>query len=477
MAYVQGVSRNQVVMFPESLDEYISDDNPVRFIDAFVDGLDLQVLGFKRAVPEERGRPPYDPGDLLKLYMYGYLNRVRSSRRLEREAERNVEVMWLVSKLVPDHKTIADFRRDNGEAIQAVFREFMVLCRRLGLFGGQLVAIDGSKFKAANSRERNFTQRKLKRLKERVDKEIERYLKELDEADEQEQDNEKPTAAELRAKIEWLKGREKEYAGLQEQMAENGEKQVSLTDPDARSMVLGSNRGTEVAYNVQISVDAKHKLIVDYEVTNACNDRNQLSSMAIRAKEALEVESLEVVADQGYYSSNEIRDCVEGDVRPYIRKPNISNSRGRFAKEKFRYDGENDCYWCPAGQALPFKYQTTYRKQEVRVYGGQACGECDLRAKCTERKTGRQIWRRVVEEELLEDMIRRVHAEPDKVKRRKSIVEHPFGTIKRNMDQGYFLTRRLLGVGAEASLTMLAYNLQRAVRLKGVQELIAALPS
>jgi transposase len=476
MGFVQGVHRNQVVMFPESLDEYIANDNPVRFIDAFVDSLDLQTLGFERAVPEERGRPPYHPGDLLKLYLYGYVNRVRSSRRLETEAQRNVEVMWLLRKLAPDHKTIADFRRDNGQAIRAVFREFTALCRRLELFGGQLVAIDGSKFKAVNSRDRNYTKTKLKRLKERADKKIERYLEELDKQDEEEQDNEKPTAEELQQKIDWLRSRKKVYAELEERMDQSGESQVSLTDPDARSMVLGHGRGTEVAYNVQISVDAKHKLIVDHEVTNSGNDKNQLSSMAIRAKEALEVESLEVVADQGYYNGQEIQDCIEGDVLPYIRKPNTSNNRGLFAREEFRYDAENDCYWCPAGNALPFRYQTTYRGQVVRDYYGPVCGHCVLKAKCTRRKEGRRM-RRWVEEELLEEMARRVHAEPDKVKRRKSIVEHPFGTIKRSMDQGYFLTRRLPGVRIETCLTMLAYNIKRVLRLKSIQELMAALPA
>jgi transposase len=475
MGFVQGVHRDQVVMFPESLDEYIADDNPVRFIDAFVDSLDVQALGFKRAVPMERGRPPYHPGDLLKLYVYGYLNRIRTSRMLEREAQRNVEVMWLLGKLAPDFKTIADFRRDNGKPIRAVFREFTVMCRRLELFGGQLVAIDGSKFKAANSRDRNFTERKLKRLQKRADEKIERYLEELDQADEEEKDNEKPTAEELQEKIEWLKGRKEVYADLQERMDESGEGQVSLTDPDARSMKLGNSRGTEVAYNVQISVDAKHKLIVDHEVTNAGNDKHQLSSMALRAKEALEVHTLDVVADQGYYGREEIRNCIDGGVVPYLQKPATSENHGVYGRGEFRYDGKNDCYWCPAGEALRFSYQTTHRGQEVRDYIGQECDPCRLKAQCTRRKGGRQI-RRWVDEELLEDMARRVQAEPDKVKRRKSIVEHPFGTIKHSMGHGYFLTRRLSGVRTETSLTMLAYNIKRVMKLKGVQQLIAALP-
>ncbi|MFC2031454.1 IS1182 family transposase, partial [Chloroflexota bacterium] len=351
MGFVQGVHRDQLVMFPELLDDYIGDDNSVRFNGAFVDSLDLEELGFERAVPQVKGRPPYHPGHLLKLYVYGYLNRIRSSRRLEKEARRNVEVMWLLGKLAPDFKTIADYRRDNGEPIRAVWREFTRLCSGLGLYGGELVAIDGSKFKAVNSRERNFTERKLKRLEERAEARIERYLQELDENDAQETDSEKPTAEELQEKIEWLKGRTEAYKELQEGMDESGESQISLTDPDARSMRLGASRGTEVAYNVQISVDAKHKLIVDHEVPNECNDMRQLSSMAIRAREVLGLESLEVVADGGYYNGREIKDCAQGGIVSYISRANSSNNRasGRYGKRDFRYDAENDCYWCPAG--------------------------------------------------------------------------------------------------------------------------------
>lgn len=476
MGFVQGVHRNQVVMFPESLDEYVSDDNPVRFIDAFVDSLDLRALGFERAVPAETGRPPYHPGVLLKLYVYGYLNRIRSSRKLEREAQRNVELMWLLGKLTPDFKTIADFRRDNGQPIRAVFREFTQVCRRLELYGGQLVAVDGSKFKAVNSRDRNFTQRKLEDLDKRADKKIQRYLEELDEADEREQDSQKPTAEELREKIEWLQGRKEVYGKLREQMEENGESQVSLTDPDARTMWLGHSRGTDVAYNVQITVDAKHKLIVDHEVTNACNDSNQLSTMAIRAKEVLDVESLEVVADKGYYNGTEIKDCVDEDIVPFIPETDSSsNSRaGLYGKKDFRYDAENDCYWCPAGKALPYSYQTTSNGQEVRVYIAKGCTKCALKYKCHRNKYSRRI-KRWIHEEVLEEMAQRVRAEPDKVKARKSLVEHPFGTIKRSMDQGYFLTRRLWGVRTETSLTMLAYNIKRALALKGTQGLLAVL--
>jgi len=476
MGFVQGTHRDQMVMFPELLDEYVGEENPVRFIDAFVDSLDLQALRFKRAIPKETGRPPYDPGVLLKLYVYGYLNRIRSSRKLEKEAHRNVELMWLLGKLTPDFKTIADFRRDNPQPIRAVYREFTQLCRGLGLYGGELVAVDGSKFKAANSRDRNFTKGKLERLNKQADKKIERYLEALDRADEEEQDSEKPTAEELREKIEWLKRRKTEYAELQEEMDEGGESQVSLTDPDARSMKLGYSRGTEVAYNVQITVDAKHKLIVDHEVTNDCNDLKQLSSMALRAKEVLEVESLEIVADKGYYSKREIKNCIDEGIVPYIPETNSSSSgrAGLYGKKDFRYDAENDCYRCPAGKTLPYSYQTTSNGQAVRVYVASGCSKCLLKSKCSQNKLSRRV-KRWVDEEVLEEMARRVRAEPDKVKQRKCIVEHPFGTIKRSMDQGYFLTRRLCNVRAEMSLTMLAYNIKRALRLKGTQELVAAL--
>lgn len=475
MGFIQGVHRNQPVMFPESLDEYIGDDNPVRFIDAFVDSLDLQALGFEGAVPEETGRPPYRPGDLLKLYIYGYLNHVRSSRRLEKEANRNVEVMWLLGKLAPDFKTIADFRRDNGRAIREGCRQFTLLCHEMGLFGGELVAIDESKFKAVNSCQRNFTRRKLKGMIKRIDEKIDRYLEEVDANDEREPDSYKPTAEEVQEKIEVLKRRKQECEALQEQIEESGEKQISLTDPDARSMPVGKGRGTEVAYNVQVSVDAKHKLIVDHEVTNEVTDLAQLSPMAIRVKEVLQVERLEVLADMGYYDGKQVKACLEEGITPYIPKANTSaNSRlGLYGKLDFRYDPQNDCYWCPARKALHYRFQTTELGREIRYYATSACKECPLKPKCTRNKQGRRITR-WVDEALLEDMARRVRAQPEKVRRRKSIVEHPFGTIKHSTNQDYFLTRGLANVRCEMSLTVLAYNIKRVIRILGVQGLMAA---
>ncbi|MGB5933211.1 MAG: IS1182 family transposase [Anaerolineae bacterium] len=474
--FIEGIHRNQRIMFPESVDEYIGDDNPVRFIDAFVESLDLEALGFERAVPKETGRPPYDPGDLLKLYTYGYLNQIRSSRRLEKEAHRNVELMWLLGKLAPDFKTIADFRRHNGRAIREVCRQFTLLCRQLSMFGGELVAIDGSKFKAVNSRGRNFTRPKLKRMNRRIDEKIERYLQELDENDELELDSYRPTAGELREKIEALQKRKQEYQELQERLDAHQETQISLTDSDARSMPVGKRRGTDVAYNVQISVDDKHHLIVDHEVTNAVTDQGQLSCMAMRAKEALQVERLEVVADMGYYDGKEVKACLEEAITPYIPKPETSANRklGLYGKRNFRYDPDNDCYWCPAGEALTYRFQTTELGREIRYYATSACKECALKPRCTRNKQGRRITR-WVDEALLEEMAGRVRAEGEKVKRRKCIVEHPFATMKHSMNQGYFLTRGLANVRSEMSITVLAYNIKRMINVLGVEKMVGAL--
>jgi transposase/macrodomain Ter protein organizer (MatP/YcbG family) len=475
MGFVEGVNRHQLIMFPESLDEYIDEDNPVRFVDAFVDSLDVQALGFKHAVAKETGRPPYNPRTQLKLFIYGYLNRIRSSRKLEQEAGRNVELMWLLGKLAPDFKTIADFRRENGKAIRAVCRQFVLLCREMDMFGGELVAIDGSKFKAVNSGSRNYSKKKLKKLVQRVDEKIENYMEELQANDEQEPDNYKPTKKELKEKIAVLKKRKEKYERLEEEIEQSGETQVSLTDPDARSMRMGGG-GIDVGYNVQISVDEKHKLILDHEVTNAITDQGQLSRMASRAKEALGAEKLDVVADMGYYDGREVKSCLEEKVTPYIPKPDTSaNSRlGLYGKKDFRYDAEEDCYWCPAGEALIFRFQTTENGRDIKYYATTACKECELGSKCTRNKRGRRITR-WVDEALLEEMEQRVRADPEKMGKRKCIVEHPFGTMKRSMDQGYFLMRRLSNVKTEMSLTVLSYNIKRMIQIMGVEGMIKAL--
>jgi len=476
MHHISGISRDQLTLFPDSIDEYVGEENPVRFLEAFVNSLDLQALGFQHAVLEETGRPPYHPGDLLKLYVYGYFNRIRSSRMLEREAQRNLEAIWLLRRLTPDFKTLADFRRHNRAAVQQVCREFTLYCRRLQLFGGDLVAIDGSKFKAVNSRGRNFTNKQLKRTIQKLDQDIERYLDELDEADEEEPEEKQLTAEELRQKIEEMQRQRARAKELEKKLKDTGQSQISLSDPDSRSMPAGGGRTTDVGYNVQLAVDAKHKLILDHQVTNAVTDRGLLSTMAKRAKDLLGVDHLEALADKGYYHGKEVKACLDAGITPYLPKPRTSASRkrGLFSKEDFRYDLEQDCYWCPAAEKLAFRFQTTEQRRQIKYYTTPACRTCTLRPQCTHNKGGRRITR-WLHEDLLDEMERRVRGSPEKMKLRKQLAEHPFGTIKRAWNQGYFLTRGLEGAGAEMSLTVLAYNLKRAIQVLGVPKMMQTL--
>jgi hypothetical protein len=385
-------------------------------------------------------------------------------------------VIWLTGKLMPDHKTIANFRRDNREAIREVCRSFTRFCRELDLFGGKLVAIDGSKFKAVNNKGRNFTDRRLKRAMKYIEKKIDAYLDELDENDAMEPDEHKPSAEELKEKIQRLKERMKKYKGFKKQMQDSGESQISFTDPDSRSMPLAGGPRTQVAYNVQISVDEKHKLILDHEVTNEVTDRNLLSQMAKRAKEALGVDEIEVLADMGYYDGQQVKDCLEEGITPYIPKADTSANKklGLFSKSDFSYDPEQDCYWCPAGQELTFRFQTTEKDRDIKYYASSACSQCPIKAQCTRSKDGRRISRWVYEE-VLEEMEHRVNADPEKVKLRKQLAEHPFGTIKHHWDQGHFLMRKLPNVGSEMSLSVLAYNLKRTIQILGIPKMMEAL--
>jgi len=474
MPHIHGASRDEVLLFPPTLDEYITDDNPVRFIDAFVDQLDLEQLGFVRALPSPLGRPSYHPGDLLKLYIYGYLNRLRSSRLLEREAHRNVELMWLLKKLTPDFKTIADFRKDNLESLQHVCRTFTLLCKELDLFGGELVAVDGSKFKAVNNRTRNFTHAKLKQALEHSDEKITEYLHALDTADSQTPSRPDLTADQLQQRIAHLRERNQHEQELQQRLLASGESQISLTDPDSRSMPL--TQGVDVCYNVEMVVDAKHKLIVTHEVTSAVTDREQLAPMAKAAKQLLSVEHLDAVADKGFYSGEQVKACGEAAIQVYVPQPHTSRNqnKGLFTKDDFRYDKERDSYWCPQGEELTFRFESEENGRATRYYATAGCASCPIRAQCTENKGGRRITR-WAEEQLLEEMAERVRAHPEIMKVRKELIEHVFGTMKRSMDQGYFLLRTRKKVAAEMSLTVLAYNLKRVIEIIGVSGLIAGL--
>lgn len=473
MGYISGESRNQIYLLPESVDDYIGEDNPVRFLDAFVGKLELGELGFQHAVPAEVGRPAYDPGDLLRLYLYGYLNRIRSSRRLEKEAARNLEVMWLIRKLRPDFKTIADFRKDNSGAIKRVCREFTLLCQQLDLFGGELVAIDGSKFQAVNSKGRNFSARKLKQVIEEIDAKIEAYLKQLDQRDVEEARVAVPRAAEMKEQLERWRERKQVYENCQQQLQQSGEKQISLTDPDSRKMSMG--HGSQIGYNVQVAVDAKHKLIVEHEVTTAVTDQGQLTLMAERAKRTLGVDRLEVLADMGYYDGAEVKKCEQQGIMAYIPKPltSANTKLGLFGKERFHYDTDKDVYVCPAGEELRYRFGTKEKGRAIRYYSTSACGRCALKAQCTRNKRNRRITRWEYED-VLERMKQRVDQHPELMRQRKMIVEHPFGTIKRWMEQSYFLMRGKNKVSAEMSLTVLAYNLRRVITLIGVPPLIQA---
>jgi transposase len=477
MDYIRGSDRGEVLLFPEAIDDYIAPDNPVRFIDEFIDQLDLAAHGFKHAVLQDTGRPPYDPGDLLRLYLYGYLNRVRSSRKLEREAGRNLELIWLLRKLRPDFKTIADFRKDNGKGIKAVCREFTLLCRKLDLFGGELVAVDSTKIKAQNSKHRNYSEAKLRALIDAIDSKVSAYLGELDKADQQDTENgvgeATPDAAELKQKIAQLRERRAEYQELSHALEESGATQVSLTDPDSRAMSMG--QGSTIGYNVQAAVDAKHSLVLDTEITNTTSDLNALGTMAIKAQEALGRNDLSVVADKGYYNGKEVLACDSIGVTAYVSKPltSANTARGLYGKESFTYDAERNCYHCPAGKTLTYRFSTHELGRPIHYYRASDCKECPLKAKCTRNKQNRTITR-LAFEEVQEAMEQRVRANPQIMRKRKAIIEHVFGTIKRSLGYDYFLCRGNHKVATEVNLTMLAYNFKRACNLVGVQKLIAA---
>lgn len=468
--FIEGEDRNQATLFPERIDDYVAEDSPVRVVDVFIDDLDISGLGF-RTEPNATGRPSYHPKMMLKLYVYGYLNRVQSSRRLEREAQRNVELMWLTGRLAPDFKTIADFRKDNGEAIRLVCREFVMLCRKLGLLNNTLVAIDGSKFKAVNNRDKNFTRAKMKRRLAEVEASVDRYLMQLTEVDATETDDDK--GAVLEKKISQLREEMARLKKFEVRMLEAPDQQLSLTDSDARSM---NSRGTSmVGYNVQSAVDSKHHLIIAHEVTNVGSDRSQLATIAKQAKSALQRDTLDVVADRGYYNGDEIRACEQAGIDTYLPKPKTSpnKARGLFDRAAFKYIDEDDEYECPAGKRLTHRTTTTEKGKEIKRYWTSACSGCAIKTQCTtgnERRVSR--W---VHADVLDRAQARLDKRPDSMRVRRATVEHPFGTIKSWMDATHFQMKTLPRVSTEMSLHVLSYNMRRAINLMGTKEIIAAI--
>ena len=474
--FVEGQERSQLILLPDCLDDYVGEDNPVRIVDAFIDELDLAVLGFAGVIPEATGRPSYHPVTLLKIYLYGYLNRVQSSRRLERETQRNIELMWLTGRLAPDFKTIADFRRDNGEAIRAVCRQFVELCRQLGLFTRAVVAIDGSKFKAVNNRDKNFTVAKVGKRIEQVDASIARYLAALNRADREESDVAEAKSGRLKEKIAGLRRQMQSLKEMAQQVQAAPDQQVSLTDPDARSMAT-SGRGTGiVGYNVQIAVDAEHHLIVAHEVINQGYDRSQLAPMALKAQQATGCEQVTALADRGYFNGDQVLSCEGTGVAPVVPKTLTSSGakRGFFTRQDFIYDAEHDHYTCPAGAKLTKARRRADHTEDFDFYRHlSACSTCPLRPRCTPTKL-RRI-KRWENEDVLDRMQARLDRMPEAMGVRRQTVEHPFGTLKAWMGATHFLTRTLDKVRTEMSLHVLAYNLKRMITIFGVGPLMAAI--
>jgi transposase len=479
--HIEGLNRDQTALFPNTLEGYVDEDNPVRFIDAFIDSLDLISLGFKHSTPSEVGRPSYDPSDLLKLYVYGYLNQIRSSRKLERECHRNVEVMWLMKKLAPDFKTIADFRKDNVDCVKGVFREFVNLCIGLDLFGAKFMAVDGVKLKAVNSTARNLNQKTLAQRMKKIDQAVSRYIDELDESD-REEDKKAKRAGFIEEKVKKLMKHKEEYAELLKALKESNCKEASLTDPDCRLMKNGGK--LEPCYNAHAAVDDKNHLIVDYDVTNVAPDNNQLFPVAKSAMEVLGVQNIEATADRGFFDVEEIKKCVDCGIVPYVPHP-LKYAAGpvkktgvptrEFYADKFIYDGSSDTYVCPAGNRLVFSRWTHAHGLMMGVYKTEACFSCPFfMMKCTLNKRGRMLFR-WEHEGLIEEMRTRMRLEPWKVDARKCIVEHPFGTVKRAFNQGYLLLKGLKRVAGEVGFAMLAYNIRRVLNLLGPQTLTASL--
>jgi transposase len=473
MTHISGPDRSQTLLLPESLDEYVGQDNPVRFIDAFVEGLDLTAAGFIRVAPKAPGRPGYAPNDLLKLYIYGYLDRVRSSRRLEAESHRNIEVIWLLRHLKPDFKTIADFRRDNRNAFRSIFRQFVLLCRQLDLFGRELLAVDGTRIKAVNNKDRNFTRASLTQFIKLADAKLDDYLQRLDQRDAAETTTTGSRVKNLAEKIAAIRARRTRCKDMLEQLERTGENQISLTDPDSRAMAAHTR--VAVGYNVQVAVDVKHKLIVEQQVTNQVVDMGLLTQTAEPAKEVLGVETIEVVADKGYFKIEDIEACEKAGIVPYVPRPQRGPSvkAGLLRKDEFQYDADGDSYVCPAGRRLhPYSSSLLRGLKKINYVNKLACDDCTIRSQCT-GGTFRTV-SRLENEAVLDEMQARLAKRPGVLDRRRETVEHPFGTIKQWMNQGAFLMRGLEKVRAEFSLTALAYNLRRVLNLVEFAELMAA---
>jgi transposase len=478
MAYIEGAKRDQGILFPATLDDYVGENNEVRAIAEFIKYLKFDELGFERSEPAVEGRPGYDPRVLLGIYIWGHLNRMRSSRRLERECGRNVELMWLSGLLKPDFKTLCRFRQENGVAIGKVLVQFRMICEGLGLFGKELVGIDGSKFKAVNSVSRNVTEKKLAKMIERERNAVNEYLAELEIADkEDEGETRELTAAELKKKIA-LMDKLRRDEELMAEMKEKGESQRSFTDPDAR--LMKTSKGMDVCYNVQTVVDSKHKLIVEVEVTNEGTDDALLTAMARKAKKGLGVKKLKVVADGGYFSNEALKACEKARITTYLpmEESKDAERKGLFSKTLFKYDKKRDVYICPEGAEMTPRSKGTRKTQrtnwEFFLYSTNQCTGCPVREQCTTSKTGRKI-RRWVDHAVLERLKKRLKRHPEMMRLRKTLVEHPFGTMKVGMGHERLLLKGIENVATEIKLTVLSYNFKRVISILGIETMIKML--
>ena len=472
--FIEGENRSQSTLFPEALDDYIAEDNPVRVVDAFANALDYKALGFARIDPSVTGAPAYHPAALLKIYIYGYLNRIQSSRRLEKETQRNVEMMWLTQRLSPNFKTIADFRKDNSKGIINVCREFVGLCRQLNLFANTIVAIDGSKFKAVNSGDKNFTPVRMKLRMERVEKHIARYLAELEDADQATPPPGKDDTDGIKKKLAKMQREMQRLNILDHEMMNHPDKQISLTDPDARAMASTRRNSGAVCYNVQTAVDTTHHLIVAHDVTNRATDRKELFTMSKLARTEMGSNNLTVLADRGYFSGLQILACQQAGIEVYVPKTLTSNSTaaGRFGKPDFNYEPERNQYRCPAGDILKYRFTSVEKEKTLHTYVCPSCMSCAIREKCT---TGRaRRIKRWEHEDIIDAMEVELEKEPNKMGIRRQTVEHPYGTLKHWMGSTHFLTKRFKGVRAEMSLHVLAYNIKRVMKIIGIKPLMEA---
>lgn len=474
MAFINGIDRNQKIMLPEYIEDYIKEDNPVILIDEYVESIDFKKLNFTKSNDKGPGAPAYHPKTLMKLYLYGYLNGIRTSRKLENEANRNLEVIWLLRKLTPDFKTIADFRKENKDNLVKIFKDFSHLCKELGLYGKELIAVDGTKIKANNSKRNNYNQRKIDRQVKYIEEKTKEYIKALEENDSNEEEGIKLSRVEIKEKLEYLNKRKEAYEEINQQLKESGEKEISTVDPDSRLMENKKN-GLEMGYNLQIAVDGKHKLVVEFDVTKNASDQGNLNSMSLKSKEALGMDpkdEIELLADKGFYQAEDLMKCEENNTTTYVSKQTYANSTSDrdFYSDKFKYDKDKDVYICPGGYELEKIKQRKKDVQSSKYRNYEACKKCEFKARCTKAEKGR-IVTRSKDQDFLDKVDSRTRENMDKYLQRQMIVEHPYGTIKRTMNAGYYLCRGMGSVVGETSLILLAYNFKRVINIIGIQNL------